>query len=84
MVKEETKTEKVFTLRIDADLLEEITKIADSNLRSTAKEIEFILREELKRRAEHKKKAGEYLDLIISGNATPEQIKEIQRFFNVI
>lgn len=35
--------DKVFTMRIDEDLLEKVRKSADKNKRSLAKEIEFAL-----------------------------------------
>lgn len=41
--------EKRFTLRMDAELFELIKQTAEKNKRSTAKEIEFILEDFLKR-----------------------------------
>lgn len=75
-----TKEEKVFTLRIDAELLKQISEIAEENMRSTAKEIEFILREEIKRRTNQKEKVKKYLDMVERGNLTPEERQEIKEF----
>lgn len=50
-MKEENK-EKRFTLRMDAELFETIKQLADSNKRSIAKQIEFMLAEELKNNKE--------------------------------
>lgn len=78
------ETEVRFTMRMDNSLYEKLKVEAVKNKRSIAKEIEFIVEEEIHRREANRNKAGEYLDLICSGNATPEQIKEIQQFFGVI
>jgi len=40
---------KRFTLRIDADVLEKVKEQAESNKRSMAKEIEFILEKYLEK-----------------------------------
>lgn len=73
-----------FTMRMDNFLYEKLKTEAIKNKRSIAKEIEFMVEEEIHRREKQRNKIGEYLDLISSGNATPEQIKEIQQFFGVI
>lgn len=44
----ENNQEKRFTLRMDAELFETIKQLADANKRSIAKQIEFMLVEELK------------------------------------
>ena len=44
----ENNQEKRFTLRMDSDLFETIKQLAEENKRSIAKQIEFMLAEELK------------------------------------
>lgn len=43
----ENNQEKRFTLRMDAELFETIKQLADKNKRSIAKQIEFMLAQEL-------------------------------------
>lgn len=44
----ENNKEKRFTLRMDAELFETIKQLAEQNKRSIAKQIEYMLDEELK------------------------------------
>lgn len=44
----ENNKEKRFTLRMDAELFEIIKQLAEQNKRSIAKQIEYMLDEELK------------------------------------
>ncbi len=49
------KTINPYPLRIDEDLMEELRILADEQLRSVNKEIEYLIREAIKRFKEEKK-----------------------------
>ena len=53
-----------------------------SNKRSIAKEIEFIVEEEIKKREAHRNKVIGCIEAMRKGECTPEQLEEIKKFFN--
>ena len=73
-------SEKVFTLRIEETLFNEVKARAERHKRSIAKEIEFIVEETLKADTDYKKRAIDFLQLLKSKNLTKEELAEYKYF----
>lgn len=72
------RKEKVFTLRIDAALLDYLKERADRNKRSIAKEIEYIVEElYLEESREFVKQAEIFLKTLKQENCSPEEFTKI-------
>ena len=72
-----TKEEKIYTLRIEAGLLDYLKTRADQNKRSIAKEIEFIVEQLREQDKAEIQRRAQIIKEILGDNITTERIIEL-------
>ena len=77
-------SEKIFTFRISAELLDKLRVRAERNKRSIAKELEYIAEQAILQEEDFKKRAISIVKILKSRNATTEEIEEYKNFISYI